>query len=106
MLSHLLRFFGNKGVKQAQPGVPHSRRQLELGFILQAGTCQILSLTENPRWSRVWQKQILSLEVLDKMLHQGFYSKMLHSFLGPGIYFFKIVIQPRCIVNAIVLCVQ
>ena len=25
------------------------------GSILQAGTCQILSLTENPRWSRVWQ---------------------------------------------------
>ena len=26
------------------------------GSILQAGTCQILSLAENPRWSRVWQK--------------------------------------------------
>ena len=25
------------------------------GSILQVGTCQILSLTENPRWSRVWQ---------------------------------------------------
>ena len=25
------------------------------GSILQAGTCQILSLAENPRWSRVWQ---------------------------------------------------
>ena len=25
--------------------------------ILQAGTCQILSLAENPRWSRVWQKE-------------------------------------------------
>ena len=26
------------------------------GSILQAGSCQILSLAENPRWSRVWQK--------------------------------------------------
>ena len=25
------------------------------GSILQAGTYQILSLAENPRWSRVWQ---------------------------------------------------
>ena len=25
------------------------------GSILQAGTCQILSLAENPRWSRDWQ---------------------------------------------------
>ena len=25
------------------------------GFILQVGTCQILSLAEIPRWSRVWQ---------------------------------------------------
>ena len=24
--------------------------------ILQVGTCQIFSLAENPRWSRVWQK--------------------------------------------------
>ena len=27
------------------------------GSILQAGTCQIFSLAENPRWSRVWQYQ-------------------------------------------------
>ena len=26
------------------------------GSILQVGTCQIFSLAENPRWSRVWQK--------------------------------------------------
>ena len=26
------------------------------GSILQAGTCQILSLAESPRWSRVWQQ--------------------------------------------------
>ena len=25
------------------------------GSILQAGPCKILSLAENPRWSRVWQ---------------------------------------------------
>ena len=28
---------------QAQLGVPHSRIQVELGFILQTGTCQILN---------------------------------------------------------------
>ena len=28
------------------------------GSILQAGTCQILSLAENPRWSRVWQQYV------------------------------------------------
>ena len=28
------------------------------GSILQVGTCQILILAENPRWSRVWQKCI------------------------------------------------
>ena len=27
------------------------------GSILQVWTCQILSLAENPRWSRVWQKK-------------------------------------------------
>ena len=27
------------------------------GSILQVGTCQILSLAKNPRWSRVWQYQ-------------------------------------------------
>ena len=27
------------------------------GSILQAGTCQIPGLAENPRWSRVWQQQ-------------------------------------------------
>ena len=29
--------------KEAQLGVPHSKIQVELGFILQAGTCQILN---------------------------------------------------------------
>ena len=32
-----------KSVQQAQLGVPHSRIQVELGLILQAGTCQILN---------------------------------------------------------------
>ena len=27
----------------------------EIASMLQAGTCQIFSLAENPRWSRVWQ---------------------------------------------------
>ena len=32
--------------------MPHSRIQVELGFILQAGTCQILNLAQNPRQSQ------------------------------------------------------
>ena len=42
----------NKKSEQAQLGVPHSRIQVELGFILQAGTCQILSFAQNPRQSQ------------------------------------------------------
>ena len=38
--------------KQAQLGVPHSRIQVELGFIVQAGTCQILNFAQNPRQSQ------------------------------------------------------
>ena len=38
--------------KQAQLGVPHSRIQVELGFILQAGTCQILNFAQSPRQSQ------------------------------------------------------
>ena len=46
-----------------QVGTPHINSQrlqvktmmLLGGSILQVGTCQILSLAENPRWSRVWQ---------------------------------------------------
>ena len=32
---------------QALLGVPHSKIQVELGFILQAGTCQILNFAQN-----------------------------------------------------------
>ena len=35
---------------------------LRCGSILQAGTCQILSLAENTRWSRVWQYQGSSVQ--------------------------------------------
>ena len=35
--------------KQAQLGVPHSRTQVEVGFILQASSCQILDFAQNPR---------------------------------------------------------
>ena len=38
--------------KQAQLGVPHSRIQVELSFILQAGTYQILNFAQNPRQSQ------------------------------------------------------
>ena len=39
-------------MKQAQLGVPHLKIQVELGFILQAGTMQILNLAQNPRQSQ------------------------------------------------------
>ena len=38
--------------KQAQLGVPHSRIQVELGFILQAGICQIFNFVQNPKQSQ------------------------------------------------------
>ena len=41
-----------RSVKQAQLGVPHTRIQVELGFILQAGTCDILNFVQNPRQSQ------------------------------------------------------
>ena len=36
----------------AQLRVPHSRIQVELCFILQAGTCQILNFAQNPTQSQ------------------------------------------------------
>ena len=39
----LIALLPNLFRKQAQLGVPHSRIQVELGFILQAWTCQILN---------------------------------------------------------------
>ena len=39
-------------MEQVQLGVPHSRIQVELGFTLQAGTCQILNFAQNPRQSQ------------------------------------------------------
>ena len=41
-----------ESVEQAQLGVPHSRIQVELGFVLQSGTCQILNCAQNPRQSQ------------------------------------------------------
>ena len=38
--------------QQAQLRVPHSRIQVQLGFILQAGTCQVIKFTQNPRLSQ------------------------------------------------------
>ena len=40
-----------KELEQAQLGVTHSRIQVELGFILQGGTCQILNFATNTRQS-------------------------------------------------------
>ena len=39
--------FVEKIHKQAQLGVPHSKMQVKLGFILQGGTCQILNFAQN-----------------------------------------------------------
>ena len=47
-------------MKQAQLGVPHSRIQVELGFILQAGICQILNFAQNPRQSQSVQGKELN----------------------------------------------
>ena len=44
-----------KSWKQAQLGVPHSRIQVELDFILQAGICQILNFAQNSRHSEIVQ---------------------------------------------------
>ena len=41
-----------KRCKQAQLGVPHSRIQVELNFILQAETCRILNFAQNLRQSK------------------------------------------------------
>ena len=43
-------------IRQAQLGVPHSRIQVKLGFIFQAGTCQILNFAKNPRQSQSGKK--------------------------------------------------
>ena len=48
-------------LKQAQLGVPHSRMQVELGFILKAETCQILNFDQNPRQSQSVQGTELNL---------------------------------------------
>ena len=47
--SHTLH---NKIQEQAQLGMPNSRIPVELGFILQAGICQILNFAQNPRQSQ------------------------------------------------------
>ena len=41
--------------------MPHSRLQVELGFILQAGTCQILNFAQSPRQSQSVQGTELNL---------------------------------------------
>ena len=43
---------GDKRKKQAQLGMPHSRIQIEFGFLLQAGTCHILYFAQNLRQSQ------------------------------------------------------
>ena len=45
-------------------GGPSQRIMPLCGSILQAGTCQILSLAENPRLSRVWQYLIAEKTLL------------------------------------------
>ena len=52
--------------RQAQLGVPHSRIQVEHGFILQAGTCQILNFVQNPRQSQSVQGTELNWHILSE----------------------------------------
>ena len=49
-------------MKQAQLGVPHSRIQVELDFILQAWTSLILNFAENQRQSKSGKKRIFILQ--------------------------------------------
>ena len=56
-----LKTLHHKIEKQAQLGVPHSRIQVELGFILQAGTCLILNFAQNPRQSQIVQGKEMNL---------------------------------------------
>ena len=51
----------NNTKKQAQLGVPHSRIQVELGFILQSLTSQILNFAHNPRQSQSVQVREINL---------------------------------------------
>ena len=44
----------------------HPQRLRKCGSIYLAGTCQILSSAENPRWSRVWQLRSAKKSYLDK----------------------------------------
>ena len=49
------------------------------GSILQVGTCQILSLVENPRWSRVWQQHCTNIgQILVK--YWSNISQILHTY--------------------------
>ena len=57
--------------KQAQLGVPHSRIQVELGFILQAGTCQILNFAKNPSQSQSGKNYIGGDTAQKKRLLRG-----------------------------------
>ena len=47
-------------------GGPSQRITPLCGSILQAGTCQILSFDENPRWSRVWQYDYYDIRLWEK----------------------------------------
>jgi len=59
----LRRLCGGGSVAEALwwVGGPSQRIMPLCGSILQAGTCQILTLAENPRWSRVWQSKFTNL---------------------------------------------
>ena len=56
-------------IRQAQLGVPHSRIQVELGFILQAWTCQILNFKKNPRQSQWGGEWDTAFTLLTRVTH-------------------------------------
>ena len=67
------------------------------GSILQAGTCHILRLAENPRWSRVWQSKTGEFDtgyllciILDGQIPKDLYTKPKYpNDLGWMIFFSK-----------------
>ena len=50
--------------------MPHSTIQVELGFILQAGTCEILNFAQNPRQNQSVQVTELNWGVYRKSVYQ------------------------------------
>ena len=66
------------------------------GSIMQAETCQILSLAENPRWSRVWQKPCNRI-YKDMTFHKlkAGYEWNAHPYQHPTLYWWYASVKPQ-----------